>query len=297
MDKSEAFGTAAPSAPAVAPAPKSLNAPDIILSGAQLLEALDFIAPDRANDPDQLESEVAFGYGEGHSGKAMYIWCAEYPEEGSFVCDGSSVTAAPAQADPQGSNPPFANCSFHICDLPGQCLGEGKCHHPRGKYEQQGDGGETSGPKPFTGEQIAALRIAADALIERYAAPIREILCNAEVIEQPSARVALSDEQRAEFADWARFIGTASLEERLEFVAHIERMVLAASVSEAVRTIYDQRTLVDERVRNAAPLLYYALKKLLEAVEERPDRVGIESVTLSDAHAAIDRANAGEGKS
>lgn len=26
--------------------------------------------------------------------------------------------------------PPFGNCSFRMCDLPGQCRGEGKCHHP-----------------------------------------------------------------------------------------------------------------------------------------------------------------------
>jgi len=26
--------------------------------------------------------------------------------------------------------PPFSNCSFRLCDLPGQCRGEGKCHHP-----------------------------------------------------------------------------------------------------------------------------------------------------------------------
>lgn len=192
----------APAAPAVAPAPKSLNAPDIILSGAQLLEAIDFIAPDRATDPDQLESEVAFWYGEGHSGKAMYIWCAEYPEEGSFVCDGSSVTAAPAQAEQQGEpkappgyrlqpiseyeamcafvrgeqqggNPPFANCSFRICDLPGQCRGEGECHHP--KAEQQGDGGARNA-------RLLAMLKPGHGLPD---APV----------EQPSARVELSDER------------------------------------------------------------------------------------------------------
>ena len=25
---------------------------------------------------------------------------------------------------------PFNNCEFKICDLRGQCIGEGKCHHP-----------------------------------------------------------------------------------------------------------------------------------------------------------------------
>lgn len=27
-------------------------------------------------------------------------------------------------------NPPFNNCKFKLCDLPGQCRSEGKCHHP-----------------------------------------------------------------------------------------------------------------------------------------------------------------------
>jgi hypothetical protein len=66
----------------------------LVLTGAQLLEALDFIAPDRATDAEQLESEVAIEYGDGHAGKAMYCWCAEYPEEGSWVLDGTSATVA-----------------------------------------------------------------------------------------------------------------------------------------------------------------------------------------------------------
>lgn len=27
--------------------------------------------------------------------------------------------------------PPYDNCRFQYCDLPGQCRGEGKCHHPK----------------------------------------------------------------------------------------------------------------------------------------------------------------------
>jgi len=26
---------------------------------------------------------------------------------------------------------PYDNCKYQICDLPGQCLSEGKCHHPK----------------------------------------------------------------------------------------------------------------------------------------------------------------------
>ncbi|WP_063801528.1 hypothetical protein [Burkholderia ubonensis] len=66
----------------------------LTLSGAQLLEALDFIAPDR--DRDQLESELTFQRGEGHTGNGMYCWLSEYPEEGAFFVDGS--TAIPAEA-------------------------------------------------------------------------------------------------------------------------------------------------------------------------------------------------------
>ena len=35
------------------------------------------------------------------------------------------------------SNPPFSNCSFRICDLPGQCRAEGECHHPKDKQPRE----------------------------------------------------------------------------------------------------------------------------------------------------------------
>ncbi|MCA8240611.1 hypothetical protein [Burkholderia sp. AU32262] len=68
----------------------------LTLTGAQLLEALDFIAPDR--DRDQLESELTFQRGDGHAGSGMYCWLTEYPEEGAFFIDGA--TAAPAEVAP-----------------------------------------------------------------------------------------------------------------------------------------------------------------------------------------------------
>ena len=43
------------------------------------------------------------------------------------------LTNAPAveQSEPVGDKQtPYSNCQFQICDLPGQCRGEGKCHHP-----------------------------------------------------------------------------------------------------------------------------------------------------------------------
>jgi phage FluMu protein gp41 len=30
---------------------------------------------------------------------------------------------------------PYPNCQFEICDLPGQCVSEGKCHHPHTKRQ------------------------------------------------------------------------------------------------------------------------------------------------------------------
>lgn len=36
-----------------------------------------------------------------------------------------------AQPGSVESATPFGNCEFRICDLPGQCRSEGKCHHPR----------------------------------------------------------------------------------------------------------------------------------------------------------------------
>jgi hypothetical protein len=32
---------------------------------------------------------------------------------------------------------PYPNCRFKICDLPGQCKGEGKCHHPAVQQAQE----------------------------------------------------------------------------------------------------------------------------------------------------------------
>ncbi|WP_186019693.1 hypothetical protein [Burkholderia gladioli] len=72
-------------------------APILTLTGAQLLEALDLIAPDRA--ADQLESEVSFQYGKGHEGEGMYCWMTEYPDEGATKIDGSTAAAQAVAAD------------------------------------------------------------------------------------------------------------------------------------------------------------------------------------------------------
>jgi len=39
---------------------------------------------------------------------------------------------------------PFANCSFRECDLIGQCLSEGKCHHPIKSQPKPEPGGDAT---------------------------------------------------------------------------------------------------------------------------------------------------------
>lgn len=82
--------------------------PPVVLSGAQLLEALDFVAPDRAED--QMESEVCIALrdeGRDVDGDLRpaghYCWLEEYPEEGSIILDGKSAAlAAGATPEVQG---------------------------------------------------------------------------------------------------------------------------------------------------------------------------------------------------
>ncbi|ESS38019.1 hypothetical protein P355_0145 [Burkholderia cenocepacia KC-01] len=87
----------APTERAIDPSEQLINfsGHSLTLTGAQLIEALDFIAPDR--DRDQLEGELTFQRGEGHAGNGMYCWVTEYPEEGAIFVDGS--TAIPAEAE------------------------------------------------------------------------------------------------------------------------------------------------------------------------------------------------------
>lgn len=97
---------AAPAAP-VADKP----APTLILTGAQLLEALDFIAPDRS--ADQLESEVSFQHGNGHAGEGMYCWMTEYPDEGAMKIDGSTVDVPVAEYDGNHVQNHCTECNEH----------------------------------------------------------------------------------------------------------------------------------------------------------------------------------------
>ncbi len=73
------------------PIPSNLPATVITLTGAQLLQALDFIAPDRDADPQQLESEVSISFGPGHSGEGYYCYCIDYPDEGAIILDAEAA--------------------------------------------------------------------------------------------------------------------------------------------------------------------------------------------------------------
>lgn len=74
----------------------------ITLTGAQVLQALDFIAPDRDTDPQQLEGDLTIAYGDGHAGKGYYCWLTDYPDEGSTLLDAeaSDAPATPVDAEP-----------------------------------------------------------------------------------------------------------------------------------------------------------------------------------------------------
>ncbi|OMG79324.1 hypothetical protein [Achromobacter xylosoxidans] len=59
----------------------------------------------------------------------------DFASELGRLMQGPLFGAPPASAPvdtpaPEHFKPPFDNCSFRMCDLPGQCRGEGKCHHP-----------------------------------------------------------------------------------------------------------------------------------------------------------------------
>lgn len=86
--------------PAVSVEPKLL----VTLTGAQLVQALDYIASDRDTDTDQLECEASISFGQGHSGKGYYCWATDVAEDGAILLeealpDGYDVAAKPAADD------------------------------------------------------------------------------------------------------------------------------------------------------------------------------------------------------
>lgn len=74
--------------------------PVVTLNGAQLLQALDFIAPDRDTDPQQLECELTISFADGPAGSGYYCYCTDYPDEGAIMLD-AEAPAAPVAAQAQ----------------------------------------------------------------------------------------------------------------------------------------------------------------------------------------------------
>lgn len=74
------------------------------------------------------------------AGHTMYGWLDDACTHADIAAKNASamLAAAPSPAAEgakvadllSAANPPFDNCRYRICDLPGQCRGEGKCHHP-----------------------------------------------------------------------------------------------------------------------------------------------------------------------
>ncbi|MGN8188220.1 hypothetical protein ACTJLD_19770 [Burkholderia sp. 22088] len=102
----------------------------LTLSGAQLLEALDFLAPDR--DRDQLESELTFRRGEGHAGNGMYCWLTEYPEEGALFVDGSTTVPTEAAPAPEDERAEGVDGLAHEVWSAAQLAPAGRRHRGRG---------------------------------------------------------------------------------------------------------------------------------------------------------------------
>ncbi|MFQ1084919.1 hypothetical protein [Bordetella trematum] len=87
----------APSRPAT-PAASAEPVATATLTGAQLLQALDYVAPDR--DADQLQAEAVIAFGEGHSGKGYYCWILDCPEEGAIMLEEALPESYPFPHDP-----------------------------------------------------------------------------------------------------------------------------------------------------------------------------------------------------
>lgn len=57
--------------------------PQMTLTGQQVKDLLEFVAPD--DDEDQLRTQVTIGFLSGHSGHGLYAWLTEEPGEGAIA--------------------------------------------------------------------------------------------------------------------------------------------------------------------------------------------------------------------
>lgn len=94
---------------------------------------------------------------------------------------------------PSNTPAPFANCRYTYCDLPGQCLGEGKCHHPKEATSNPPAGQET----PRVDACLSVTRWAATKLNEAAKQPGGVTF----VIPDPNAPPSIED-VAAQLAEW-----------------------------------------------------------------------------------------------
>lgn len=79
-----------------APVDKDAKTPVFYLNLKQLRMALDIFDPGPEADADDMDTEIAIQAGDGHSGKGLYAWSADYPAEGAFA-----LFDTPEEADEQ----------------------------------------------------------------------------------------------------------------------------------------------------------------------------------------------------
>lgn len=92
--------------------------PPLVLSGRQLLEALNLVAPERLQE--QLESEVCIAFrpagidmDDDRHEAGLCCWLSEYPEEGSIPLEGNSSLATQPPAELESKRP--VNCGTGHC--------------------------------------------------------------------------------------------------------------------------------------------------------------------------------------
>jgi hypothetical protein len=132
----------------------------VTLNGYQLLETLDFIAPDRGRQNggrDQLEDDVSIEWSDdGHSGRGYYACVTEYPEEGSILLSGT-----PPEPSKKTDSEPCDSC-----ESPTVCLYQGRRCAEKTEVGRNHDpsGADRSGLRPDLRAQDQKLSEKADGL-------------------------------------------------------------------------------------------------------------------------------------
>ncbi|HEX8590696.1 hypothetical protein [Pseudomonas sp.] len=83
----------------------------VVITGAQLREALEFIAPDNTEEQMAQEALIELGDASYHSGPGLYVCDAEYPEEGSILLTGEGYET---HKRPAVALPAFTGYQDHV---------------------------------------------------------------------------------------------------------------------------------------------------------------------------------------